>query len=387
MKQATETVAEGIVRRHSRRCASTTKRCSCKPAYLASVYSKRDQRRIRKTFGNFAEAKSWRADAIAKMGRGELRAPTKTKLEDAAEAWLDGARAGAILNRSRRAYKPSVIRSYERSLRLRILPAFGRVRLADLDRHAIQDFADCLQAEGLNPSTVRNTLNPLQAIYRRALQRGEVGINPTVGLELDAARGKRDRVEDAAGVAALLAALPDDQRAVWATAFHAGLRRGELRALRWRDVELPVGETGRIHVRQGWDDNEGEIDVKSKAGRRTLPVNALLRRELAAHKLRTGGAPDAFVFGSAPSVTFVPSTVRRRALAAWKLAELEPIGLHEARHTFGTWQARAGVRIEVLKVLMGHSSITQTIDQYGHLYPDALDEAAALADAFLLAEA
>jgi integrase len=74
---------------------------------------------------------------------------------------------------------------------------------------------------------------PLRVIYRRALARGEVAVNPCTGLELPAVRGRRDRIASPAEAAALIEALPESDRALWATALYAGLRRGELLALRW----------------------------------------------------------------------------------------------------------------------------------------------------------
>ena len=73
----------------------------------------------------------------------------------------------------------------------------------------MQDLADRLLAQGLDASTIRNALMPLRAIYRRAVARGEVAVNPTSGLELPAVRGRRDRIASPEEAAALLAALPD----------------------------------------------------------------------------------------------------------------------------------------------------------------------------------
>ena len=73
---------------------------------------------------------------------------------------------------------------------------------------------------------------PVRAIFRRALVRGEVAINPTTGLELPAVRGRRDRIASPEEAATLLATL-DRDRAMWATAMYAGLRLGELLALDW----------------------------------------------------------------------------------------------------------------------------------------------------------
>ena len=120
------------------------------------------------------------------------------------------------------------------------------LRLSDLTRADLQDFADRLLAEGLDPSTIRNSLLPLRAIFRRAVARGEVAVNPTTGLELPAVRGRRERIASPAEASRPdRGAVPSGDRAMWATAFYAGLRLGELRALRWDDVDLAAGI---IHV-------------------------------------------------------------------------------------------------------------------------------------------
>ena len=85
---------------------------------------------------------------------------------------------------------------------------------------------------------------------------------------------------------------------------------------------------------------------------------------------------------------FEPSTVRRRALAAWgsdggETRRHEPIGLHEARHTFASLLIAAGVNAKALSTYMGHASVTITYDRYGHLMPGNEEEAAGLADAYL----
>jgi integrase len=73
---------------------------------------------------------------------------------------------------------------------------------------------------------------PLRVIYRRALRAGEVTATPLEYLELPAVRGTRERIAAPQEAAALLAAVPDRDRAIWATALYAGLRLGELKALR-----------------------------------------------------------------------------------------------------------------------------------------------------------
>lgn len=79
---------------------------------------------------------------------------------------------------------------------------------------------------------MQGTLLPLPAIYRRALARGEVQENPTRGLELPAVRRQAKFIPSPAIAEALLTALEGEDRALFATAVYAGLRRGELTALR-----------------------------------------------------------------------------------------------------------------------------------------------------------
>lgn len=123
----------GIRPRHARSCASTTGgECNCRPTWEASVYLRREKRKVRKVFATLAEARSWRHDAGAAAGKGTLRAPSRLTLDQAAEAWLRGARSGAIRNRSGDAYKPSAVRSYEIALRLRVLPDLGANRLGEI---------------------------------------------------------------------------------------------------------------------------------------------------------------------------------------------------------------------------------------------------------------
>lgn len=371
----------GIDTRHARACPAARDqdaRCKCKPSYQAHVWSAREGKRIRKTFPTLAAAKVWRSDAVVALRRGTMRAPTAMTLRQTWETWLAGAREGSVRNRSGDLYKPSVLRSYETSMRLRVLVEFGGARLSDITHVTVQDLADRMLADGLNASTIRNTLMPLRAIFRRALARGDVSVNPIAGVELPSVRGKRDRIASPIETAALLAALSEEDQAVWATAFYAGLRLGELWALRDADVDLEVGV---IRVERSWDRREGVIEPKSRAGRRAVPIVAALRSHLAARKLRRGkGSALFFGEGSRP---FNRDQLVVRAVKAWTKAELAPTGLHEGRHTFASILIAAGVNAKALSTYLGHSSIQITLDRYGHLMPGNEDEAVALVDAYL----
>jgi integrase len=173
-------------------------------------------------------------------------------------------------------------------------------------------------------------------------------------------------------------AVPDDDRAVWATALYAGLRLGELRALRDEDVDL---QAGLIRVERSWDKTEGVIEPKSRAGKRRVPIVAALRAPLAAHILRRGNTSGLF-FGDSDQ-PFDRYALVTRAEKAWKAAGLDPIGLHEARHTCASIFIAAGVNLKALSSYLGHASITITLDRYGHLMPGNEDEAVGLVDSYL----
>jgi integrase len=262
-------------------------------------------------------------------------------------------------------------------MELRVLPELDTVRLSDLTRVDLQDFVDGLLGEGLDPSTIRNTLMPLRAIYRRAIARGIVAVNPTTGLELAAVRGTRDRVVSAEEAALLVAAAPEDDRALWATALYAGIRRGELMALEWEQVG-----TTTIRVERSWDLQAGFIAPKSKAGTRSVPIASELRRLLLEHRLRSGRS-SGFVFGRSAATPLDPEAVPARADKAWKAHGLERVTPHECRHGFASLMIAAGVNAKALSTYMGHASITVTLDRYGHLMPGNEEAAAGLLDGYL----
>lgn len=386
-------MAEGIRKRHSKGCrAREGGRCNCKAGWEAWVFSKRDGKKIRKTFRREAEAKSWRIDARRSLEHGTLRAPKPTTVQESWERWYAGAKAGSIRNRSGDPFKPSALRAYRGAMDNWVLPAFGSVRLADLSRPDIQTFADGLVAKELSASYVQTTLLPLRAIFRRAISRGDLTINPCTGLELPAVRGRRERFASPEEAEALIAAAPTSDQAIWATAMYAGLRLGELRALRVEDVDF---EGGVIRVERGWDPAEGEIKLKSHAGRRKVPLIDRLRTFLIGHLAAMDREGADLIFGRSPADPFTASSLQSRADKAWSASNehhrehgddpvpLQRITPHACRHTFASLMIAAGVNAKALSTFMGHANISITLDRYGHLMPGSEAEAARLLDDYL----
>jgi len=137
-----------------------------------------------------------------------------------------------------------------------------------------------------------------------------------------------------------------------------------------------------IRVERSWDPKGGPIEPKSRAGRRRVPLVAAFRRELVAHRLRRGGGGEGPALGQTEK-PFAPGAATRRTRAAWSETALEPIGLHECRHTYAAFMIAAGVNPKALSTYTGHSSITITLDRYGHLLPGSEAEAAGMLAAYL----
>jgi integrase len=191
----------------------------------------------------------------------------------------------------------------------------------------------------------------------------------------------------------LVAALPAADRPIWATAFYAGLRRGELQALRSLDIDMARAE---ISVNRSWDQYEGPVEPKSKAGIRTLPILGVLRAHLEACDLTS---LSGLAFARGDGEPFDPKTINDRAKRAWAKANeheeeaaagegrepklIRPITLHECRHTFASLLIDAGVNPKAIQEFMGHATIEETFSRYGHLMPGTRNQARELVDAYL----
>jgi integrase len=302
-------------------------------------------------------------------------------LAEAANAWIEGAEAGDIRNRSGRVYKPATLRGYRQALESYVLPALGTEKLNTVTTADLQFLVDRWQGEGQAASTIRNSIKPLQALYRRARSREGLPLNPTHDLELPAPAPKEVEIISPEVASQMLAAAPERDRALWATALYAGLRYGELRALRWSAVDLAGGT---IRVRESWDAKEGSIAPKTRTSQRTTPVPGVLRDRLMDRRLAVEGVgKEGLVFGASPNQPFHANVVYRRADTAWKKAGLGRLRLHQARHTYASFMIAAGVNAKALSTFMGHSSIKVTFDLYGHLMPGTEAEAAALLDSYI----
>lgn len=270
--------------------------------------------------------------------------------------------------------------------------------MSDVERADLQSRVGVWLSHGLSPSKIHATINAAKVLWRDfTLVTGtdaQLPVDPTKGLRLPAVPvGGRDRIATADEAHRLIAALIEEDQALWATALYAGLRLGELRALRAENIEMHLK---RIKVHAGWDQYEGEIEPKTEKGRRTTVISSLLETQLTQHLDRTGRKGHDLVFGRDADTPFKDNTITKRARRAWKAARqredeeniiprherIQPIGLHECRHTAVSHMLDAKITIDKVSKFIGHSSITVTIDRYGHLLPGGEAEAAALLDEY-----
>lgn len=330
---------------------------------------------------DLSEAIAWRDKTIVDGREGLLTRRTIT-LGTAREKWIAGITSGTIRNRSGKQYKPSVLRDYKRDIGICVEVIGARKRLDEIRLEDAQIVVDLLYDRGLSDSRVRHIMFCLRALYNWALPRGYARLNPCHGLPLPAPEETpRDRIATLEEVGLLLGALEVPDRTAPALACYAGLRAGEILALRWSDIDLDVRT---IRIDSAIDTTEGiRIAPKSRAAHRNVPIQARLLAVLMDHAETV--APDPvrnptnLLFPGrrtrrgerreGQEVFWSLSGLHRRLRARWGAVGLEPLGMHEGRHTFASMLIERGANAKAVQTYMGHSSITITFDRYGHLMP------------------
>ena len=163
-----------------------------------------------------------------------------------------------------------------------------------------------------------------------------------------------------------LAALPVGERALWATAFFAGLRRGELRALRVSDVHgLEEGSEAYIDVVRSWDDKEGEIAPKSSAGTRRVPLPKTLQALLVEHVARIKRERRRLHLRSDREVAVLTELRSRDGRPSMEGRGHPSVTLHECRHGYASFLDAAGISEARADRYLGHAGTTVS-DRYRH---------------------
>ncbi len=258
--------------------------------------------------------------------------------------------------------------------------------LAKITFESLSQWVARLSLGDLGPSGVRQSVFVVSAALDHAVRSGRIRSNPARGLGLSRP-GRRDYVFLTHGQLRVLADEAGPWRVFVLVLGYTGLRWGEATALRVCDIDLA---RRRIDVRRAFSDVGGHVVLGTPKSHqsRTVPVPRLLARELSA--ATTGKHADDLVF-TMPGGSVLRLSNWRRAtfLAARARAGLSGrFRIHDLRHTAASLMIQAGYPPKMLQEIMGHASITKTLDLYGHLYPGDMDRyAARLDDAAGMADA
>lgn len=263
---------------------------------------------------------------------------------------------------------------YERNIRNHLVPLFGDILITEIRPSDVQKMIPYLEGKGLSSASAGKALRYLKAILRYAYSLDLINSDPTkpirapriVRQEVDFLSPKETRD--------LLKAADEDMRAILATACYAGLRQGEILALRWKDVDF---DEHRIRVVRTYHYSHGFSEPKTKSSRRAVPIPSTLVSILENYcALRGEHDPDSLVFVNQSGKPIDRrNLVRRNFNKTLKAAALRHIRFHDLRHTYASLAIASGMDPKALQQAMGHSSIRITLDIYGHLYPGSYDNA------------
>jgi integrase len=282
--------------------------------------------------------------------------------------------------------KKTTISDYRSTLRVHLVPFFEGRSLDRIDVRLVEAFITAKQREGKASKSISNYTGLLYSMFVYAEKRGWARANP-VALADKPRIEPRDsdiRYLEIGELETLIGAVPDDElgaveRVLYRTAAMTGLRRGELLALRWRDVDWP---SGLIRVRRNY--TRGEFGTpKSRRSSRAVPLADVVAGELERHFQRSQFTCDDDLVFAHPLLGSVldPSKLRKRFQKAAQLAGLRPVRFHDLRHTFGTRMAAAGAPMRAIQEWMGHRD-SRTTSLYADYAPDASQGASWAARAF-----
>jgi len=267
----------------------------------------------------------------------------------------------------------STVHDYRRELERVLIPEFGEdTRMDEIDTNRIDAYRAKLVAEGrLSARTINKRLAQLHAIFKRAQRVHGLPVNPVAGAERQPHRRSGDVTALTASEVELLAANANNEQdaALFEVAAFTGLRLGELRGLRWADVD---GSRRLVYVRRSY--TRGEEGPPKSGKVRSVPLVDQAAQALDRLSRRERFTDDSDrVFVNALGEPFEESAMRRRFYAALDAAGLPRIRFHDLRHTFGTLAVQAFPLTDV-KAYMGHADI-QTTMIYVHHVPrhDAAD--------------
>lgn len=278
--------------------------------------------------------------------------------------------------------KASTVIGKEGALRNHLLPFFGNRRLdeigpRDIERYKAFKLEGAGRRKPLNPKTINNHLTVLRKLLSTAVEWGALEHAPKIRL-LRVTTHHADWLtrEDSRRFLAAVAEHYSQWTPHFWVALRTGLRRGEIFALRWMDVDF---DASAVHVRHSVF--RGRLESPKNGRTRTVPMSRQLREVLAGYRAEVGGATRRLVFpGADGRLTTHQDHIDRPLKGALKAAGLRTsIRFHDLRHSFASQLIAAGRSIKEVQELLGHASI-QTTMRYAHLAPERMRDAVASLD-------
>lgn len=285
---------------------------------------------------------------------------------------------------------------YKTKLRCYIKPAIGDIQICSLRAEHVQKMVNDMLARGLSPKNIRDTFNNINAAMKKAVVLRLIPYNPCEGVVLPKLKKYRAKVYDDVMIHKLLdIAEGTDMYIPILLGALLGLRRGEMLALRWDDVDL---KNKVIHVGSNMVNGENGVIIKapkSEAGIRDLVIGDEVVAEL--KKARLKYMEDALTSPYFQNLNFVirqedgsplqPDSMTRKWSRFLKDNNLPHIRLHDLRHSNATALIQAGVNPRVVQQRLGHSDVNITLNTYTHVLPEMDIDAAAKLDAIMLRKA
>lgn len=348
------------------------------------------RRQVSKSFGTKREAEAYLASATKAVHDGSYVAESKITTAQYLRDW--------IKTKAEAERRATTLRSYQGHLDQYLIPALGAVPLKALRHTHVQRMVSDILAGNasrprpVGPATMRRIMATLNSAMNAAVKARLIRHNPAQFVELAAGERPAVTVWAPEQVGQFLDAIQGERLAAY---FHlvayAGLRRGEGLGLRWADLDL---DNSRMYVRQQVVQVGQSVQFgppKTKKGERQVPLDAGTVAVLRAHErdLRAirkdvglGYNRLGLVFTTEAGDVITPQVVTKTFRRLAVRAGLPVIRLHDLRHSCAALHLQAGTPMKVVSELLGHSSITITMDTYTHVSPAvataAVNNAAAL---------
>lgn len=264
--------------------------------------------------------------------------------------------------------KPSEVATKRSIVRVHLVPAFGALPLSAITTRAVEEFKAAKLREGASPKRINNILTVLHKLLATAHEWGELATLPRVKWLKTPKPAPRFLDFDEA--ARLIECAAPEWRCLITVAVRTGLRLGELRALRWCDVDL---SRARLVIRQAAA--ERSVGTPKSGKPREVDLCDEAREALRAHRHLRGE----LVFCDESGAMLTRNSLKHPLWSACKRAGLERIGWHVLRHTFASHLVMRGAPMRAVQELLGHADLKMTL-RYAHLSPESRRDAVRLLD-------